>query len=185
MVFRENRLYTPREVRWGPMTLREILAVEKRVTAYARARSKAQPTHEQYDLVVQADLPEGELTGFIRVSTALPESFSIGLVYKSEGVPPRAVLRVNGDHGGTHHNPDGSEVANCPHLHGHPRERIDWEPARLSSEVKHADRLEGPLTLVEAWDMFCDHANAIDEGGVKSLVTDLQVLAAQLGLDLL
>lgn len=167
------------------MTLGELLAIKKRVVGYGKARSKAQPTQEQYDFELEANLSEGQVAGFIRICRVLPESFSIGLTFRSEAVATRTLLRVNGDHGGAHRNHDLSMVANAPHIHHHPAERGNWDVARLSIDAKYAEALDPPLTLPMAWEVFCERANVIDSGGIRGLVSGLHaILAAQMDLEL-
>jgi len=131
-------------------SFRGLLTVPKEIKA-SKPRTKTHPGHLRIDLPLQSEIPG--LTAFVRQSTALTESFSIGLLYEVTGREPIIVLRVNGDHG-RHRNPDGT-VFRGPHVHEPRGSELDLEPWR-GFEPKYARTIDGQYRiLVNAWDLFC------------------------------
>lgn len=164
-------------------TLREILTAPKRATSHRPGKSKASPSHEAHDVAIETEA-DGRLHVFIRVNRAIPESFSVGLVYSAEGLRDRILVRVNGDHGSSHRNPDGTLLANTSHIHGHPEARQDWDVSQLGLEAKHAAPVESPLTLPRAWEILCAAVNIVDDAGVSRLLWHLHAtLAMQISME--
>lgn len=96
------------------------------------------------------------------MNVRLPESFSIGVVFRDQGAA-NVLLRVNGDHG-THKNPDGV-VVEGPHVH------LPWGP-QLDEELPEEPWKDGPpfavplfveeFRLFDAWALLGTIANIVN-----------------------
>lgn len=159
-------------------SFRELLTIPKEVKA-TKPRTKTHPGHLRIDLPLHSEF--AGLTAFVRQSTALIESFSIGLLYEVTGREPIIILRVNGDHG-RHRNPDGT-VFSGPHVH-EPRDiDLDREPWR-GFEPKYARTIDGQYRMLgSAWDLFCQLAAVLPNEPVARHLGRIHTQLAQEVLD--
>jgi hypothetical protein len=155
-------------------TLKELVEVGKAVAEGPVSRTKSPPTQKDLNFKLAhptASNVPGTFSIFVRLNTALPDSFSVGLVYESPTVKPLTILRVNGSHA-PHKNPDGSVVPrNTAHIH----QPYAEQPAKEVWAGFSADwALQlPPITLIQAWDLLLSTAHVTPDQTARNHVLAL------------
>jgi hypothetical protein len=169
-------------------TVLEAVFVPKTVIVPERVRIKSNPAHKAWNVSLSHGGGfAGTFEAYVRVNTRLPESFSLGLVFRAPGVDTCVLVRVNGDHG-AHKNPDGSSFKQGAHCH-HP---MPPDASKLVSAVTwaegppHADLLDpcpAPFSLSVAWTFLARVTGIVTDQNVDAMITRVQTaVGAQLTL---
>jgi len=138
----------------------ELVELPKVLVFPPRPRVKKHPSHQEFDLQLEADDP-GTFRLIVRGSGELFESFSLVLLYQRAGLRGTPLLRVNGDHG-YHTNPDGTRIECVPHMHMHTYGELLSAPA--DGHPEHAIPLPATInTPAQAWPIFREASHINDD----------------------
>jgi hypothetical protein len=168
------------------LTIREALALPKRVEPPGRRRNKTHPSHRQWDLALAMDAEiGGVLVVGIRINVDLPESFSLLLRYQPHEGPAAILLRVNGDHG-PHKNPDGRRFLEGSHVHAPLEADLDL-PLSVAGAWAEGPPFATPLEpqivrLTEGWRVLSERATILQTAENRRIIEKIAAGDAQMGL---
>lgn len=94
----------------------ELIACEKHIVGTSTKSLAVRQGNKRRSLTLRASSDDHRFEVFMRQLIALPEEYSVGLVYRTRYAhDPIVLLRFNGDHG-YHKNPDRSVISG-QHIH--------------------------------------------------------------------